>query len=193
MLLLERFPRTGRLSRSYYSRKFLFRIWLFGQLGEKICAACGYLRGKNLREAGGKQGSAAGQSVSLLRKLVGILFQRSWRVSPRCLRQAGTKIRRRLCQTVEPMGSLLCTECKKIPRHQMMSGNLVREMRLELTRLLPHAPQTCLSTYSSTLAFPMPDYYNHPQAVCQPAFFQNASFCLFCPIQFSCETRQFLL
>ena len=29
---------------------------------------------------------------------------------------------------------------------------LVREMRLELTRLLPHAPQTCLSTYSSTLA-----------------------------------------
>ena len=31
-------------------------------------------------------------------------------------------------------------------------SNLVREMRLELTRLLPHAPQTCLSTYSSTLA-----------------------------------------
>ena len=29
---------------------------------------------------------------------------------------------------------------------------LVREMRLELTRLLPHAPQTCLSTYTSTLA-----------------------------------------
>ena len=30
---------------------------------------------------------------------------------------------------------------------------LVREMRLELTRRLPHAPQTCLSTYSSTLAY----------------------------------------
>ena len=29
---------------------------------------------------------------------------------------------------------------------------LVREMRLELTRRLTHAPQTCLSTYSSTLA-----------------------------------------
>ena len=29
---------------------------------------------------------------------------------------------------------------------------LVREMRLELTRLSTHAPQTCLSTYSSTLA-----------------------------------------
>ena len=30
---------------------------------------------------------------------------------------------------------------------------LVREMRLELTRRLTHAPQTCLSTYSSTLAY----------------------------------------
>ena len=29
---------------------------------------------------------------------------------------------------------------------------MVREMRLELTRRLTHAPQTCLSTYSSTLA-----------------------------------------
>ena len=29
---------------------------------------------------------------------------------------------------------------------------MVRERRLELPRLLPHAPQTCLSTYSSTLA-----------------------------------------
>ena len=40
---------------------------------------------------------------------------------------------------------------------------LVREMRLELTRRLPHAPQTCLSTYSSTLAYygtsSVPDYY----------------------------------
>ena len=33
------------------------------------------------------------------------------------------------------------------------SGFLVREMRLELTRHTTHAPQTCLSTYSSTLAF----------------------------------------
>ena len=33
--------------------------------------------------------------------------------------------------------------------------HMVREMRLELTRLLPHAPQTCLSTSSSTLAFPI--------------------------------------
>ena len=32
-------------------------------------------------------------------------------------------------------------------------SNLVREMRLELTRRLQHAPQTCLSTYSSTLAY----------------------------------------
>ena len=31
--------------------------------------------------------------------------------------------------------------------------HMVREMRLELTRRLPHAPQTCLSTYSSTLAY----------------------------------------
>ena len=32
-------------------------------------------------------------------------------------------------------------------------GFLVREKRLELSRQLTHAPQTCLSTYSSTLAY----------------------------------------
>ena len=46
---------------------------------------------------------------------------------------------------------------------------LVREMRLELTRRLPHAPQTCLSTYSSTLA-----YCAFPQ--CQIIIIANASF-----------------
>ena len=30
--------------------------------------------------------------------------------------------------------------------------HMVREMRLELTRLLPHAPQTCASADSATLA-----------------------------------------
>ena len=48
-------------------------------------------------------------------------------------------------------------------------SNLVREMRLELTRRLPHAPQTCLSTYSSTLA-----YCAFPQ--CQIIIIANASF-----------------
>ena len=32
-------------------------------------------------------------------------------------------------------------------------SDLVRERRLELPRRLTHAPQTCLSTYSSTLAY----------------------------------------
>ena len=52
-------------------------------------------------------------------------------------------------------------------------SNLVREMRLELTRLLPHAPQTCLSTYSSTLAFNfrLLGYYNHTSRVCQVFYF----------------------
>ena len=50
---------------------------------------------------------------------------------------------------------------------------LVREMRLELTRRLPHAPQTCLSTYSSTLAcnFHLLDYYTQLLAVCQVFYF----------------------
>ena len=47
--------------------------------------------------------------------------------------------------------------------------HMVREMRLELTRRLPHAPQTCLSTYSSTLA-----YCAFPQ--CQIIIIANASF-----------------
>ena len=37
-------------------------------------------------------------------------------------------------------------------RYKWVLSTLVREMRLELTRRLSHAPQTCLSTYSSTLA-----------------------------------------
>ena len=49
---------------------------------------------------------------------------------------------------------------------------LVREMRLELTRHLPHAPQTCLSTYSSTLA--LLDYYKGFPPVCQLIKSENA-------------------
>ena len=50
---------------------------------------------------------------------------------------------------------------------------LVREMRLELTRRLPHAPQTCLSTYSSTLAynFRLLSYYTHSFCICQVFYF----------------------
>ena len=46
---------------------------------------------------------------------------------------------------------------------------LVREMRLELTRRLPHAPQTCPSTYSSTLAcnFQLLSYYTQSFRICQ--------------------------
>lgn len=52
-------------------------------------------------------------------------------------------------------------------------SNLVREMRLELTRRLPHAPQTCLSTYSSTLAynFRLLSYYTHSFCICQVFYF----------------------
>ena len=42
---------------------------------------------------------------------------------------------------------------KTQPIKKMDCVFLVREMRLELTRRLTHAPQTCLSTYSSTLAY----------------------------------------
>ena len=44
-----------------------------------------------------------------------------------------------------------CTK-KHSPSKRWTVFFLVREMRLELTRRLTHAPQTCLSTYSSTLA-----------------------------------------
>ena len=51
--------------------------------------------------------------------------------------------------------------------------HMVREMRLELTRRLPHAPQTCLSTYSSTLAynFRLLSYYTHSFCICQVFYF----------------------
>ena len=54
-------------------------------------------------------------------------------------------------------------------------------MRLELTRRLSHAPQTCLSTYSSTLAYKysMLNHYN------QRAFFCQGSFCRI--LWFSCR------
>ena len=44
--------------------------------------------------------------------------------------------------------TLRLTQC-----HQNWLTSLVRERRLELPRRLTHAPQTCLSTYSSTLAY----------------------------------------
>lgn len=56
--------------------------------------------------------------------------------------------------------------------------HMVREMRLELTRRLPHAPQTCLSTYSSTLAynFRLLSYYTHSFCICQVFYFFLAAF-----------------
>ena len=45
------------------------------------------------------------------------------------------------------------SESKKDRHPRKRMSILVRVMRLERTRLLPHAPQTCLSTDSSTLAF----------------------------------------
>lgn len=51
-------------------------------------------------------------------------------------------------------------------------SKLVRLMGLEPIRLLTHAPQTCLSAYSSTLAFNVPNYTTIKKK-CQ------ALFCLF--------------
>ena len=50
---------------------------------------------------------------------------------------------------------------------------VVREMRLELTRRLTHAPQTCLSTYSSTLASAPKgkSNYTHERDACQEGIF----------------------
>ena len=63
---------------------------------------------------------------------------------------------------------------------------LVREMRLELTRRLPHAPQTCLSTYSSTLA-----YCAFPQ--CQIIIIANGAFVNHVFSQIPFFPRHFLL
>ncbi len=67
----------------------------------------------------------------------------------------------------------LMQSIKKSSRTCAVRDDMVREMRLELTRLLPHAPQTCLSTYSSTLAFNfrLLGYYNHTSRVCQVFYF----------------------
>ena len=42
---------------------------------------------------------------------------------------------------------------KAVASDTKLATTMVRERRLELPRRLTHAPQTCLSTYSSTLAY----------------------------------------
>ena len=49
-------------------------------------------------------------------------------------------------------GVFFCPKTKKTPEQSGLCSDVVRERRLELPRLLSHAPQTCLSTGSSTLA-----------------------------------------
>ena len=53
---------------------------------------------------------------------------------------------------------------------------LVRVMRLERTRRLSHAPQTCLSTYSSTLAFAICSAIIRRIFVFVNTFFRSCSF-----------------
>ena len=50
------------------------------------------------------------------------------------------------------MASFFVQRQKKTPEQSGLCSDVVRERRLELPRLLSHAPQTCLSTGSSTLA-----------------------------------------
>ena len=54
-----------------------------------------------------------------------------------------------------PPGCADMIQVSLIPKRTTCSGGsfLVRERRLELPRRLTHAPQTCLSTCSSTLAY----------------------------------------
>ena len=54
---------------------------------------------------------------------------------------------------------------KAVASDTKLATTMVRERRLELPRRLTHAPQTCLSTYSSTLAYsPMPQIHLNPFA-----------------------------
>ena len=49
----------------------------------------------------------------------------------------------------------------KNKNHRSLGGFLVRETGLEPVRLATHAPQTCLSASSSTLAYPTCAFYSH--------------------------------
>ena len=55
-----------------------------------------------------------------------------------------------------------------------LCSDMVRVMRLERTRRLSHAPQTCLSTYSSTLAYPICLFI-----IMNPFPFVKSYFCFF--------------
>ena len=64
-----------------------------------------------------------------------------------------------------------CAAGKKTSEQSGLCSDVVQERRLELPRRLPHAPQTCLSTDSNTLAFPLRrSYYSGRKRICQPLF-----------------------
>ncbi len=60
---------------------------------------------------------------------------------------------------------------KRTPEQSLLCSGVVQERRLELPRRLPHAPQTCLSTYSNTLAADLQlDYYKGTRLILSTAF-----------------------
>ena len=88
------------------------------------------------------------------------------------VREAGLEPARAYC-TLEPESSESANSTTRACR--CPEGKLVRVTGLEPVRRLSHAPQTCLSTSSSTLAFSsslagQQDYYSRFPPVCQPLF-----------------------
>ncbi len=65
------------------------------------------------------------------------------------------------------------SESLVLPLHHPAIFNLVRGTRLELARYKPHAPQTCASADSATLANSQLHYYNRLFSICQLFFRKN--------------------
>ena len=77
-------------------------------------------------------------------------------------------------EILEPWFKSRIDKRKKEPTVWLVPFNLVRIMGLEPIRRSTHAPQTCLSAYSSTSAnftpFIAPDYYITHDLICQQLF-----------------------
>ena len=84
--------------------------------------------------------------------------------------------------TLEPESSESANSTTRAYLADRTSEKMVRVTGLEPVRQLTHAPQTCLSTSSSTLASAVllrttsEDYYSHSSPICQPQISKISKF-----------------
>ena len=90
------------------------------------------------------------------------------------VREAGLEPARAYC-TLEPESSESANSTTRADLLPVLKRKVVRVTGLEPVRRLSHAPQTCLSTSSSTLASlyswdEQQIYYSYSPSICQPLF-----------------------